>query len=496
MSITTPPPQTVPRSLSRDTEVGAYLRALNKSLYLIWRRINDVDDTSLFDRLSAYGGLWIRDLLSGGGTANYNGGPRDIVFWESASPGVDGVDALNMTPDRLSGTLVPTFTGVYFVAWTVSGDGTAGALYTVDLLRDGARMIGFTERQSGAIWSSSGSFLLGVEAGGVLKLQLTAGAATVLRQSVFSAFKTGLIASDLIGGGGLAPEPMDPIAQPVLDRLPNLTDIEKAAVINLVTCLHNLDMWDTDIKNVWGFGLNNDDFLTAWKDDSIATDSSQVGPLVPGGASNPTHIVKDGAFTVSFSTTSSKYYRTTNTTDKIFGDKAASGVFAYRAANTEADGNYLQSLFGAIDSGGNQYECQWRGAPLRDYDLAMASDGPTPRPPDAVSPKNRFGDGDGDDSVRGDTIGGWTTGALDGVLQQLDEQLTASRTASSYPTTVLEITGLNNDGTSANHISVHLSLLVMISADSFSSAQVTSLRNCMNQFARDIGILNVGQVDP
>lgn len=150
---------------------------------------------AIIGRMSAYGGMAIDST-----SAPYVGGPTVITNWGFVYPGDNGDDILNVTVDPVAGTISPDLDGVYQASIAVSGDGTAGSFYTLDLYENGIRLIGFNVDQSNqsAAWTISFSFLLDLVAGAVIDVRITAGGATTIEHAVFSIAKTGLVASDIL----------------------------------------------------------------------------------------------------------------------------------------------------------------------------------------------------------------------------------------------------------------------------------------------------------
>lgn len=274
----------------------------------------------------------------------------------------------------------------------------------------------------------------------------------------------------------------------VLARLPNLSGTEITAVTNFINCLIAGDVWDK-VLNVWGFGLNQFDYLTPWIDE---TTPGQTGALVPS-STPPDYVIPESR--VRF-TANPSYYRTANTIDTFLASMCH-GVFFYLDGWTDADGNFPSAIFGAQDAGGNGYYASWRGSPQRDYDVQLGTDGPIPRPPDTVVQPIEDGRwGDADQSFDEGVVGAWHDGnaATDNILTRYDdEQRGAARSETALPALQLQIWGINPNGDpSADAIQPAYSrLLVILDDDVISSSHVTALNDCILQFMRDLGVPNV-----
>lgn len=279
-----------------------------------------------------------------------------------------------------------------------------------------------------------------------------------------------------------------PEAQSVLDRMCGLDAAETTAIINIVDCMVANGLWDK-VLNMWGLGLNALDHLTAWKDDE---GPGQTGPLIPGGTPPPSHLPAEHR--TLFAT--GQYYRTTNTLDQMLVH-GSHGFFVYHDGWTGADGNFPTDLFGAIDVSGNAYQCRWLGNVIREYDLELGSDGPLPRPvldPTPGNPEaNRFGEDNTGGGKNQGVLGGWHDSSEDSVLIRLDDQRSAARGIGTMPAVQFQAPGTNNNGdpVALGAADQYVALWVLLSHASISNADVSALRNCMLQFARDLGLTDV-----
>jgi len=270
--------------------------------------------------------------------------------------------------------------------------------------------------------------------------------------------------------------------QAILDRMCALTPTETQAITDFYLCAIAAGIWPK-IKNMWATGLNRLDHRTGWIEDRIALDPSQTGKIVVSTAGIGAPIWQnDGSKRTLFP--ENTWFRTTNNTDAIFGPKQVSGLFCYLSEWATFDGNYIHDIYGAQDIAGNRYYNRWRGSSVVDYDLVMGTDGPTPRPL-LTGGDERWGNAPG-------VIGGWSDRTADYVMSVNNEVRSAARSFVGFPAEPFQFTGNNVQGNTQNNQAwQYLSLVVMVSADVFTTADATALRACMLQFARDIGVANV-----
>lgn len=266
--------------------------------------------------------------------------------------------------------------------------------------------------------------------------------------------------------------------QAILDRMCAVNTTERQAIIDFYNCLSEAGLWPK-IKNVWAHGLNKADHKTSFLDDRISLDPTQTGALVESPQAPIWQ--NDGSQRTLFP--ENWYFRTANTCDQMF-TKNVSGAFMMVSEWATFDGNYLHDIYGAQASGGLAHYNRWRGSTLRDYDLVMSTDGPSPRPALTDTGDHRWGNIPG-------IIGGWSDRANDYVVSEPNIIRSATRTFVGHPVEELQWTGNNIQGSTQNNAAwMHLALVVLLSADTFDATDAANLRACMLGFCRAIGTAN------